>query len=51
MRQARRADILWTEREIEDYERLKRRTIRLQKNIPSYVKEVLAKHLDSESET
>ena len=51
MRQARRADILWTEPEIEDYERLKRRTIQLQKNIPSYVKEVLAKHLDSESET
>ena len=51
MRQARRADILWTEQEIEDYERLKRRTIQLQKNIPNYVKEVLAKHLDSESTT
>ncbi len=51
MRQARRADILWTEKEIEDYERLKRRTVQLQKNIPSYVKEVLAKHLDTESTT
>lgn len=48
MRQARRADILWTEKEVEDYERLKRRTIQLQKNIPGYVKEIVAKHLDSE---
>ena len=51
MRQARRADILWTEQEIQDYERLKCRTIQLQKNIPAYVKEVLAKHLDSLSAT
>ncbi len=51
MRQARRADILWTENEIKDYERLRRRTIQLQKNIPSYVKEVLAKHLNSEPTT
>lgn len=51
MRQSRRADILWTEHEIEDYERLKRRTIQLQKNIPSYVKEVIVKCLRSETDT
>lgn len=51
MRQARRADILWTGHEIEDYERLKRRTLQLQKNIPSYVKEVIARHLHSENNT
>lgn len=51
MRQARRADILWTAHEIEDYERLKKRTIQLQKNIPSYVKEVISRHLRSENNT
>ena len=45
MREARRADILWTGQEIDDYERLKQRTIRLQKNIPAYVKEIVAEHL------
>lgn len=47
MRQARRADILWTEHEVADYEKLKQRTAKLQKNIPSYVKEVIALHLRS----
>lgn len=51
MRQARRADILWTEHEIADYEKLKQRTAQLQKNIPSYVKEVIAQHLRSDNAT
>ena len=51
MRQARRADILWTEHEVADYEKLKQRTARLQKNIPSYVKEVIAQHLRSANDT
>jgi len=51
MREARRADILWTGSEIEDYEKLKQRTAKLQKNIPSYVKEVVARHLRSENES
>lgn len=49
MRESRRADILWNEHEIADYERLKQRTVQLQKNIPSYVKEIIAQHLRSES--
>lgn len=47
MRQIRRADIVWTGPEVEDYEKLKRKTISLQKNIPGYVKEILAQHLRS----
>jgi len=45
MRQIRRADILWTESEVEIYERLKQQTLDLQKNIPSYVKEIIEAHL------
>lgn len=48
MRQIRRADIVWTGPEVEDYEKLKRRTIQLQKNIPGYVKEIIAQHLRSQ---
>jgi hypothetical protein len=49
MREARRADIMWTGAEVESYERLKQRTLRLQKNIPGYVKEIIEQHLKSES--
>ena len=49
MREARRADILWTGLEVESYERLKRRTLELQKNIPAYVKEIIEQHLKSEA--
>jgi hypothetical protein len=45
MREARRADILWTGAEVESYESLKRRTLELQKNIPGYVKEIIEEHL------
>jgi predicted DNA-binding protein len=31
--------------EAESYERLKRRTLALQKNIPGYVKEIIEQHL------
>jgi len=41
MRQVRRADILWAESEVEIYEKLKQRTLQLQKNIPGYVKEIV----------
>lgn len=47
MRPVRRADILWSEWEVEDYERLKQRTEQLQKNIPGYVKEIINAHLAS----
>jgi hypothetical protein len=51
MREARRADIIWTGAEVESYERLKQRTLQLQKNIPGYVKEIIEQHLELESDT
>lgn len=48
MRQARRADILWTGDEIPTYERLRRRTLELQKDIPKYIKEIVEKHLSED---
>lgn len=45
MRQARRVDILWTGDEVSVYDRLKRRTMELQKDIPKYIKEIIEKHL------
>jgi len=45
MRQARRVDILWLGDEVAVYDRLKRRTLELQKDIPKYVKEIIEKHL------
>src|SRR5207245_1394089 len=47
MRQVRRADIIWTEDEVSVYEKLKQRTIQLQKNIPGFVKEIVEEHLRS----
>ena len=41
MRQIRRADLIWSEQEVEIYEKLKRKTKELQKNIPDYVKEII----------
>ena len=45
MRQARRVDILWSGEEVAAYDRLKKRTIELQKDIPKYIKEIIEKHL------
>lgn len=45
MRQARRADIMWTGDEISVYDRLKKRTMELQKDIPGYIKEIIEKHV------
>jgi len=45
MRQIRRADIMWTESEVEVYEKLKQRTLQLQKNVPGFVKEIVEQHL------
>ncbi|MHB8519274.1 MAG: DNA adenine methylase [Limisphaerales bacterium] len=45
MRPVRRADITWMESEVADYERLKRQTERLQKNMPGCVKEIVRAHL------
>lgn len=48
MREARRADIMWTGEEIKTYDQLKKRTAELQKNIPGYVKEIIEAHLKNE---
>jgi hypothetical protein len=45
MRQARRVDIMWTGEEISVYDRLKKRTLELQKDIPAYIKEIIEKHV------
>lgn len=47
MRQARRVDIMWTGEEISVYERLKKRTTELQKEIPAYIKEIIEKHIST----
>lgn len=45
MRQARRVDIIWMGEEVSVYDRLKKRTMELQKNIPEYIKEIIEKHI------
>ena len=45
MRQARRVDIMWSGEEVSVYDRLKRRTMELQKDIPKYIKEIIEKNL------
>ncbi|MDD4874240.1 MAG: hypothetical protein PHE15_04625 [Dehalococcoidales bacterium] len=45
MRQARRVDIMWSGDEVSVYDRLKRRTLELQKDIPKYIKEIIKKNL------
>jgi len=46
MRQARRADIMWKGAEVTIYDRLKERTLELQKDLPVYIKELIEKHLE-----
>jgi len=46
MRNIRRADIMWSGREVNVYDRLKQRTFELQKNLPSYIKDLIEKHLE-----
>lgn len=45
MRQARRVDIMWTGDEVTVYDRLKKRTMELQKEIPAYIKEIIERHV------
>jgi len=45
MRQIRRADIIWTEQEVEIYDKLKQKTGALQRDIPDYVKEIIRNHI------
>jgi hypothetical protein len=45
MREARRVDIMWTGDDISVYDRLRKRTMELQKDIPQYIKEIIEKHI------
>lgn len=45
MRQARRADIMWVGEEVSAYERLRQRTLELQKEIPEFIKEIIELHI------
>jgi hypothetical protein len=45
MRQGRRVDIMWLGDEVEAYDRLRKRTLELQKDIPKFIKEIVDKHL------
>lgn len=46
MRQTRRADILWSGAEVSVYDKLRKRTLELQKHLPAYIKELIEKHLE-----
>lgn len=48
MQEIRRVDIVWAGDEVKDYDRLKERTVELQKDVPSYVKEILNEHIPDE---
>jgi hypothetical protein len=45
MRPTRRIDIIWQGDEVHVYERLKQKTLELQKDIPAYVKEIIERTL------
>ena len=46
MRPVRRMDILWTGKDVEVYEELKSRTKKLQKKMPSFIKEIIEKYIN-----
>lgn len=48
LRTVRRLDVVWTEHEIEVYERLKERAKSVQARIPKYVKAVIKKHVEND---
>lgn len=48
MRPERRVDITWTENEVEVYDRLKERATQVMQELPEYVKDILAKHINEE---
>jgi hypothetical protein len=43
MLQMRRLDIIWTGKDVQNYDKLKRKAKKLQKEMPVYVKKVLEK--------
>lgn len=49
LRVFRRLDVVWSEDEIEMYERLKERAERTRETMPGYVKSIIRKHLRKNS--
>ena len=47
LRMIRRLDVVWTEREVEVYERLQHRVEMTEESMPDYVKAVIRKHLET----
>ncbi len=48
LRTIRRLDIVWTEQEVETYEKLKQRATLWSDAMPNYVKKVISKHLEGD---
>ena len=48
MQNIRRLDITWSGDEVGDYDSIKNKGIELQKDAPTYVKEILKKFIDKE---
>lgn len=48
MQDIRRIDVIWSGEEVKEYEHLKKKTEELQRDVPSYVKEIIKKHLADE---
>jgi hypothetical protein len=46
MQQVRRVDILWSGKEVSVYEQLKQKTLELQKDLPTYIKEIIERYLN-----
>lgn len=47
MRPIRRIDIMWTEEEVEIYEKLKYKTLELHEDMPAYIKDLIAKNVNT----
>lgn len=45
MRELRRVDILWSGEEVSIYEQLKNKTLELQKDLPTYIKDIIERNL------
>ncbi len=46
LRPIRRLDVVWIEREVDDYERLLKRAQKMRETMPAYVKRVLRRHIE-----
>lgn len=51
MRQVRRIDLLWEGDDIEVYERLKQRSVSVEKELPEFVKEIIEREIERNSDS